>query len=119
MIRIPYLSNPITEAVSSYKMNDTGKIVIGSMIAQAVSSMVESSNYEHSQRSYEEEAWNQMCDYFSEIAFAIKNSPEAMKVWDTLPTEKRRQFFIDGFNQGGLSHLVPMLTVELDKYFPC
>ena len=118
MIRNPYLSNPVTEAVSSYRMNDNGKVVVSSMIAQVVSSMLQSS-YQQSESSYRQQDWDHMYDTLEDMMKAISNSPENMSIWNNLSTIKRRQLFIDLFNQTGLSHLVPLLLVELDKYFPC
>jgi hypothetical protein len=121
MLRIPKMPNPVSLAVDNYKMTNLGKAVVGSMIAQAATSMMESSYRQaspQSQPSYEELGRSEAMDLILQIANKINGTPEAHKVWITKSFQERRDWFVETFHKCDKSYLIPFLMEFLDKHFP-
>lgn len=123
MLKIPKIPNPVSMAIDNYKMTNLGKIVVGSMVAQAVTSMIGNS-YERepvrtpsSPRSYDEMAEDETRNYLVQLAEAV-NRPDIRDTWATLNTQQRRQWFVDSFNNSNRSHLISYLMKELDEHLP-
>ena len=62
MLRVPKMKNPFSLAVSSYEMNDMGKLAIGATIAQvAASAYARSERAERERHYYEQEDEHDEC----------------------------------------------------------
>ena len=112
MLKLIPMPNPFKLAFSSYKMTDLGKVLLGSMVAEAAMSAYQNTNTVPSQQTYSDpvqETWA----FYGKALQIINSKPGLSSWWNSISKERKQNSMIELFCKEGKGHLVPFLQQHI------
>ena len=106
MLKIPEIPNPFSLAFDSYKMTNFGKLLFGSMAAEAVYNEMNSGNSQSQPVQHmtdEQRAW----DYYNKC-FELIVQNNCVDSWNSLPKEEKQKRILSTCTTKR-PHLIPLL----------
>ena len=102
MLKIPEMPNPFSLAFSSYKMTNFGKLLFGSMVAEAAYNEVQEQS--RPEPTEEEQAWSY---YKMMYNWVVENNHLAN--WNNASKEEKQRRIIKVCLQNNRAYLVPAM----------
>ena len=118
MLKLISMPNPFKLAFSNYKMTNTGKVLLGSMVAEAISGMASREQAEEMEQplTQEQQAWNLYGCFVRDITTerAREQLRQANRVqWEEVSIDMKQTILLGHFVKNNSAYLIPYLQQNI------